>query len=191
MSEYYDDITIKLFEIAKKYNTLKSYNEIILECNKKIMSKGKLSLYGMYFPKEELSNYFIYKGKITKNEKNKDFEYYFDDSGKLRITKRYSNNELLDIIYYNYMENDIEIYWYNCKRNTIHCIGYIEYNNNNKLVKFVESSARDIIELVRNNENIKSYIEYTFEDDYIFKKIFATDMYSDGRIYEKIIKIPR
>lgn len=186
-----EDIILKLLEIAKKYNTLKSYEDVILECNRKLMSKG-ISLYGMFYPEEELNKYFTYKGKISHDEKSKDFEYFFDELGRLRITKRYSNGELLNIIYYNYINNYIEIYWYHCIEKTICCVGYIEYIDG-KLVRFVESGDDDIFTLLQNNEKIKSYFEYDFNDDndYLVKRVFSSKMYSDGRIFEKTIKTPK
>lgn len=186
-----EDIILKLLEIAKKYNTLKSYEDVILECNRKLMSKG-VSLYGMFYPDKELNKYFTYKGKISYDEKSKDFEYFFDELERLRITKRYSNDKLLNIIYYNYTNNYIEIYWLDFEQNTLITIGYIEYSDG-KLVRFVESGNDDIINLLENKEKIKSYFEYNFNDDndYLVKRVFSAKMYSDGRNYEKTIKTPK
>ena len=53
MSDYNKKTIIKLLEIAKKYKYLKKWEEVILECETKIMSKG-VSVYGMFYPEKEL-----------------------------------------------------------------------------------------------------------------------------------------
>ena len=66
-------IVNNLQEIVDRHRDFKdNYDYILTNYSYKIMSKGD-GIYGMYFPERQLEKYFKYKGKITKNETNKDF----------------------------------------------------------------------------------------------------------------------
>lgn len=138
MGKYDDEVFLMLTEITIKHlNCVDDYDNIVIECPKKIMSRG-IGLYGMFHPDNEITKYFTYKGRITKNKNKRDYVYHFDVNGRLRLTERYADDILLDYIFYYYYENLIEIVWYNIKDKTINQVGFIEYKNK-KISRFVES----------------------------------------------------
>ena len=114
-------------------NVVEEYNYILKNHSYRNLSKGD-SIYGMYFPDKELTKYFTYNGKLTKNEKTK------------------------------------EIVWYCMKRKKINTVGEIIYLDN-RINKFIESG--DAL------KHINSFIEYTFEEDYIKIKSYLN--YSNGK----------
>lgn len=150
-------------------NVVEEYNYILKNHSYRNLSKGD-SIYGMYFPDKELTKYFTYNGKLTKNEKTKDFAYYFDENNKLILTERFSNGTLLNAILFYYYENKVEIVWYCMKRKKINAVGEIIYLDN-RINKFIESG--DAL------KHINSFIEYTFEEDYIKIKSYLN--YSNGK----------
>ena len=77
------DILNELQEIMDNHrNSINDYNEVLSNYSHKKMSVGD-SIYGMYFPEKQLEKYFEYEGKLTKDERKKDFVYYFDENNKL------------------------------------------------------------------------------------------------------------
>ena len=69
-------------------------------------------------------------------------------------------------------------------------VGFIDYENG-KLIRFVESY--DLESVLKYNEKIESYHEYQFNTDPVFviDRVFAADMFSDGRVWEKISKMKK
>lgn len=191
MEKYDEETCARLLKIAKKHcNCLNDTDKIVSVCPKRLMSRG-IDLYGMFWPEMEMSKYFIYKGKLTTNERSKNYAYYFDEKDRLRLTERYGDHrDLINKIYYYYYENSTEIVWYNLKRNTISMVGFIDYENG-KLIRFVESY--DLESVLKYNEKIESYHEYQFNTDPVFviDRVFAADMFSDGRVWEKISKMKK
>lgn len=191
MEKYDEETCARLLKIAKKHcNCLNDTDRIVSVCPKRLMSRG-IDLYGMFWPEMEMSKYIICKGKLTTNERSKNYAYYFDEKDRLRLTERYGDHrDLINKIYYYYYENSTEIVWYNLKRNTISMVGFIDYENG-KLIRFVESY--DLESVLKYNEKIESYHEYQFNTDPVFviDRVFAADMFSDGRIWEKISKIKK
>lgn len=191
MEKYDEETCARLLKIAKKHcNCLNDTDRIVSVCPKRLMSRG-IDLYGMFWPEMEMSKYFIYKGKLTTNERSKNYAYYFDEKDRLRLTERYGDHrDLINKIYYYYYENSTEIVWYNFKRNTISMVGFIDYENG-KLIRFVESY--DLESVLKYNEKIESYHEYQFNTDPVFviDRVFAADMFSDGRVWEKISKMKK
>ena len=132
------DILNELQEIMDNHrDPINDYYEILSNYSHKKMSVGD-GIYGMHFPEQQLEKYFEYHGKLTKNERKKDFVYYFDENNKLILTERYSNGSILNAILFYYFESKIEIVWYCMKRKKVNVIGKIVYQNNN-LTKFIES----------------------------------------------------
>ena len=81
MIKHDEELLAQLTKLAyKDLDGLAEYDKILLECKERLMSKGS-ALCGMFFPEPELSKYFIYKGKLTKNEKKKHFVYHFELNG--------------------------------------------------------------------------------------------------------------
>ena len=67
------DILNELKKIISNHeNCVEDYNAILANYSYKKMSKGD-GLYGMYYPDHQLGQYFEYHGKLTNNEKKKDF----------------------------------------------------------------------------------------------------------------------
>lgn len=191
MEKYDEETCARLLKIAKKHcNCLNDTDRIVSVCPKRLMSRG-IDLYGMFWPEMEMSKYIICKGKLTTNERSKNYAYYFDEKDRLRLTERYGDHrDLINKIYYYYYENSTEIVWYNLKRKTISMVGFIDYENG-KLIRFVESY--DLESVLKYNEKIESYHEYQFNTDPVFviDRVFAADMFSDGRVWEKISKMKK
>lgn len=164
------DILNKLQEIKENYkNCIEDYNKILKTYSYKKMSIGDC-IYGMYHPDHQLEKYFKYKGKLTNNEKKKNFSYYFDKNGRLILTERYSSEHLLNIILYYYYEDKTDIVWYCMNRKRINIVGVLFYHND-VLIKFIESG--DV------SKKINSFKEYIFnEDEYISVKSYMN--YSNG-----------
>lgn len=177
----------KLQDIADRHsNCLNDFMDIIFECPNKLMSIG-IDLYGMFFPEKEVSKYKIYKGRLTKNEQKRNYEYYFNKEGKLRITKRYGEqNDLLNIIFYYYYEDLIEIVWYSIPRASVSDVGFIEYNKG-ELFRFVETISSKIA----RHKPIDSFREYLYQEDndYMLKRTYALDLRdSEGNVWDKVSK---
>ena len=180
MSNYNEKIVKKLLEIAKKYKYLKKWQDVVLECETKIMSKG-VSIYGMFYPEKELNKYFPYRGRICKSDKIKDFEYFFDNLGRLRITHRCFEHSKKHIIYYNYLDDLIEIIWFNIDLGIVDNVGFIQYSNG-QLIKFVESIVFDNFEYIEDlNVSYKEYI-FNTEGSNIIKKLYWPDYH--GKPFE-------
>lgn len=128
MEKYDEETCARLLKIAKKHcNCLNDTDRIVSVCPKRLMSRG-IDLYGMFWPEMEMSKYIICKGKLTTNERSKNYAYYFDEKDRLRLTERYGDHrDLINKIYYYYYENSTEIVWYNLKRKTISMVGFIDY----------------------------------------------------------------
>ena len=191
MEKYDEETCARLLKITKKHcNCLNDTDRIVSVCPKRLMSRG-IDLYGMFWPEMEMSKYIICKGKLTTNERSKNYAYYFDEKDRLRLTERYGDHrDLINKIYYYYYENSTEIVWYNLKRKIISMVGFIDYENG-KLIRFVESY--DLESVLKYNEKIESYHEYQFNTDPVFviDRVFAADMFSDGRVWEKISKMKK
>ena len=89
------------------------------------MSIG-IDIYGMFFPDNEVYKKHIYKGKLTANEKKKNYAYYFDKDGRLRLTERFTPGDgLANIIFYYYYKDYIDLsliflhYWVALGINTV------------------------------------------------------------------------
>lgn len=169
------DILNELQEIMDNHrNPINDYYEILSNYSHKKMSVGD-GIYGMHFPEQQLEKYFEYDGKLTKNERKKDFVYYFDENNKLILTERYSNGSILNAILFYYFESKIEIVWYCMRRKKVNVIGKIVYQNNS-LAKFIESGdvtrgIKSFIEYLFNtndgNINIKSYMRYSGDKEIV------------------------
>lgn len=189
MSKYDENIILKLYIIAEKYSDFFAiHNEVYSLCVKKIMSKGS-GTYGMFRPEKELEKYFTYSGKLTMNEKNKDFIYYFDSNQKLRITECYDgSSRLLYSILYNYEDDFVEIIWYSNTRERVVMTGYIEYHDG-KLIRFVESG--DFRKKVEFDADIKTYKEYLFDvdDEFVIGNFYSTEMFVKDSVWRTTNKM--
>lgn len=191
MAEYDDKVFARLIDIANRHSDcLNDYDEIISVCPKRLMSRG-IDLYGMFWPEMEMSKYFIYKGKLTTNERSKNYAYYFDEKDRLRLTERYGDHrDLINKIYYYYYENSTEIVWYNLKRNTISMVGFIDYENG-KLIRFVESY--DMESILKSKKDINRYSEYLFDvdEEFVVMKSYSLGFFGDNKEYRTISKMKK
>lgn len=191
MEKYDEETCARLLKIAKKHcNRLNDTDRIVSVCPKRLMSRG-IDLYGMFWPEMEMSKYFIYKGKLTTNERSKNYAYYFDEKDRLRLTERYGDHrDLINKIYYYYYENSTEIVWYNLKRNTISMVGFIDYENG-KLIRFVESY--DIESILKSKKDINRYNEYLFDvdEEFVVRKSYSLGFFEDNKEYRTISKIKK
>lgn len=191
MAEYDDKVFARLIDIANRHSDcLNDYDEIVSVCPKRLMSRG-IALYGMFYPDMEISKYFIYKGKLTTNERSKNYAYYFDEKDRLRLTERYGDHkDLINKIYYYYYENSTEIVWYNLKRKTISMVGFIDCENG-KLIRFVESY--DIESILKSKKDINRYNEYLFDvdEEFVIRKSYSLGFFEDNKEYRTISRIKK
>lgn len=191
MEKYDEETCARLLKIAKKHcNCLNDTDRIVSVCPKRLMSRG-IDLYGMFWPEMEMSKYFIYKGKLTTNERSKNYAYYFDEKDRLRLTERYGDHrDLINKIYYYYYENSTEIVWYNLKRNTISMVGFIDYENG-KLIRFVESY--DMESILKSKKDINRYSEYLFDvdEEFVVMKSYSLGFFGDNKEYRTISKMKK
>ena len=161
MSNDTKDILNELQRIKDNHgNIINDYDVVLSNYSCKRMSVGAC-IYGMYFPERQLEKYFEYHGKLTQNDKKKDFVYYFDENDKLILTERYSDGAILNVILFYYYQDSIEIVWYCMQRKKINIVGKITYKND-VLEKFIESG--DVV------RGVNSFREYIFDtnDEYIY-----------------------
>lgn len=191
MEKYDEETCARLLKTAKKHcNCLNDTDRIVSVCPKRLMSRG-IDLYGMFWPEMEMSKYIIYKGKLTTNERSKNYAYYFDEKDRLRLTERYGDHrDLINKIYYYYYENSTEIVWYNLKRNTISMVGFIDYENG-KLIRFVESY--DLESILKSKKDINRYNEYLFDvdEEFVVMKSYSLGFFGDNKEYRTISKIKK
>lgn len=191
MEKYDEETCARLLKITKKHcNCLNDTDRIVSVCPKRLMSRG-IDLYGMFWPEMEMSKYFIYKGKLTTNERSKNYAYYFDEKDRLRLTERYGDHrDLINKIYYYYYENSTEIVWYNLKRNTISMVGFIDYENG-KLIRFVESY--DMESILKSKKDINRYSEYLFDvdEEFVVMKSYSLGFFGDNKEYRTISKMKK
>lgn len=117
-------------QILDIYNRYKDkipafYEDIVSSCSKKLLSRDKqVSSYGMFLPHEDMK-YAVgeYKGRLTKNEKNANFKYYFDENDRVILTERYG----IDYIFYFYNTDCVEMVWYSLRRQRIDMISILQY----------------------------------------------------------------
>ena len=147
--------------IDNHQNCIEDYNAVLNNYSYKKMSIG-VDIYGMYYPEHKLEKYFTYKGKLTNNEKRKDYAYFFDNDDRLILTERYAEGCLLNIILFYHYENKIEIVWYCTQRKIISKVAEITYHDN-ILSKFIESG--DV------GRKLDTFKEYTFDadDEYVLE----------------------
>lgn len=193
MAEYDDKVFTRLIDIANRHSDcLNDYDKTVSECPKRLLSRG-IALYGMFYPDMEISKYFIYKGRLTTNEKLKHNAYYFDEKDRLRLTERYGDHKdglenLLNLIFFYYYENTTEIVWYNTTDKHITTTGYIDYNNG-KISKYVETY--NISEVKESNKRFGSYREFQFDVDpeYVIGRNYI--LFRDGSVMETAPKMKK
>lgn len=139
------------------YESIKSNNK-----NTKMTRsrKSSLSIFGMFVP-DTMINFCTggdYVGKLTHTEKGIDYKYYFDDNGKVVLTERYANRDgvVSELIFYFYNQPDVEFVLYRVERNEIGMVGIYQYNEDNRLAKYLEGR------IPYKSSNFKSYYEILF-----------------------------
>ncbi len=191
MTKYDDEVLLLLTRITRSHSDcLNDYEKIVSECNTKLMSRG-IDLYGMFFPDEELKKYYIYKGKLTKNEKKRHYTYFFDDKNRLRLTERYDDDgTLLNLIFFYHKKDFIEIVWYKLKDKRISIVGFVDYEDG-KIARFVESDI--MLEKIDEGEMIKSYREDVFnkDDEYVLHRVFSLHFFMGEKPWETLSKMKK
>ena len=127
------DILNELQEIIDKHrNPINDYNKILSNYSYKKMSVGD-SIYGMHFPEQQLEKYFEYDGKLTEDERKKDFVYYFDKNNKLIV---YQNNLTKFIESGNITRgiNSFKEYLFNTNDDNINIKSYMKYSSDKEIV---------------------------------------------------------
>ena len=110
-----------------------------------------------------------YKGRLTKKEEKKDFKYYFNEQNKVIMTERYSEGELLNIIFYFYNHDNIEIVFYSLREMSIAIIGEINY---------VDGKITDLF----LTNNLSLFNEYGF-NHFAYNKLLFT--YNNNEVLMK------
>ena len=193
MTKYEEEILAKLTNIAyKERDYLAEYDKITRECANKLMSKGD-GLYGMFWPDPEMQKYITYKGKLTKNEKKRDFVYYFDEQNRLRLTERYNGDKvrLLDYVFYFYYDQHVEIVWYGINSKMVDAVGFVDYENG-KMVRFVEDLYDDFF--IHKKQPLVGFDEYDFskDEEYVIKTVYHTGLsffFEKGKEYRSESKM--
>ena len=172
MDKYDEEVLAKVNEVYQRnINVMDDYENVISQCPKRLMSIG-IDIYGMFFPDNEVYKKHIYKGKLTTNEKKKNYAYYFDKDGRLRLTERFTSGDgLANIIFYYYYENYIEIVWFTPKFNGVSHVGFIEYNNG-ILTRYVDSNDNRL--MIKKLGYINRYTEFKYgvEKGYAIRRSF-------------------
>lgn len=163
------------------------YNINIQESTKTVLSKNakkSSSLYGMFIPDEKIK-YLTgdYYGKITKEENNKDFKYYFDAESRIIMTERYSNGNLLDVVFYFYNENSVDIVRFLIKKNTIINVAKISYING-QIAEFIESYDLRLGEI-----NYKQLVFNNQDNSIVTLNNYYLDVKKDGVFIQKKINL--
>ncbi|MCI6716156.1 MAG: hypothetical protein MR485_01510 [Mollicutes bacterium] len=142
MENIQNNITL-IKDLAEKYaNCMESYDEIVENCKNVVFTKDKkssLSLYGMFIPDDKMTPLIgNYEGRIIKDESKRDFKYYFDNNNRIIMTERYSKGSIIDILFYYYYDDHIDIVRYLYYKNVLYSVGRIEYVDG-KISRFIES----------------------------------------------------
>ncbi len=165
MKNYFEKKQFEVLETLKKYSDLENLkNSIITKTSKTLMSKDKrVSLYGMFLPDKKME-YIVtkYRGKLTNNEAEKNYKYYFDDKDRVILTERCYSGKTLNYIFYFYYDRYVDIVWYDVEKQIISDYSKICYNN-------------DVIYSYLEISNIKLFISfqeyfYKFENDNLYLK---------------------
>ncbi len=181
----------KLIDIAKRHiNCAEDYKKIVSMCPHKKMSRG-VGLLGMYLADNLMLNYIWSTGKPTKNENKRNYNYFFDNEGRLRLTERYDEDcqTLLDIIFYYYYNDLVEMVWLNIKKSCIAWTGFYEYKNG-KLTTYVQTE--DMKSFSIQGKSPDYYVEYLFdkEADYVIERKYFSN-WIDEQPRETIIRHPK
>lgn len=181
MDKYDEEVLAKVNEVYQRnINVMDDYENVISQCPKRLMSVG-IDIYGMFFPDNEVYKKHIYKGKLTTNEKKKNYAYYFDKDGKLRLTERFTPGDgLANIIFYYYYEDYIEIVWFTPKFNGVSGVGFIEYNNG-ILTRYVNADDAELD--LKKLGYINNYTEdkYDIEKDCAIRRSFLGKFYKNDK----------
>lgn len=147
--------------LEKKEDYAKIYFDNKIRASKTFMTRSnKHPIEGMFQP-----NYYMkyiypeYTGKLTNNEKNIDFKYYFDENDRLIMIERYGKgNLLLNVRFYFYFQNYIECINWSVNDKIIFGLKYIELRNN-QIYRCLETDCLNIFG--------KKYVEniFTFDGD--------------------------
>ena len=181
MDKYDEEVLAKVNEVYQRnINVMDDYENVISQCPKRLMSIG-IDIYGMFFPDNEVYKKHIYKGKLTTNEKKKNYAYYFDKDGKLRLTERFTPGDgLANIIFYYYYEDYIEIVWFKPKFNGVSQVGFIEYNKGT-LVRYVDSDNVELELKTLGYINCYTEFKYGIEKDYAIRRSFLGKKYKNDK----------
>ncbi len=172
MNDFFNTIEKTKF-IQNKYKDCYNLYKLLKDSNLKTLmttSKKITSLYGMFVPDKNIE--YVdgkYKGRLTKKEEKKDFKYYFNEQNKVIMTERYSEGELLNIIFYFYNHDNIEIVFYSLREMSIAIIGEINY---------VDGKITDLF----LTNNLSLFNEYGF-NHFAYNKLLFT--YNNNEVLMK------
>lgn len=190
--EYYRDYYLNcikelqdMFEKYSKYNLNNLYEEIKNNCNKVEYSKGGVGFrYGMHSPellfKHMIKNCTVGR-KIKNIEKGYNYKYYFDDKDRVTLIEKYLDGSLTYYMFFMHNEGYDEIILYEVKKERILYTAKAEYNENNKIKRYIENSSAIYPwkKIIDNFEEQK----YTYNEDsckieynYVVKMCICNDI---------------
>ena len=114
------------------------------------MSSGatKNSLYGLFPPHKDAQILLDRSqlGKITTNEKNIDFKYYFDDEGKVILIERYDptsqyKDKLVNTIFVEYEKRQINVLFCKGKTGNISTVAECKLDLYGRLIRYLECTV--------------------------------------------------
>lgn len=180
------EITLKklneLINKNKNVGYLNKYQEYIRMANDFKYSRGGLLFhYGIFSP-EPLTERFVSNCNVGKQlkriDKGYDYKYYFKDD-QLILIEKFSDNQLSYIIFFDKIDDTLEITSFGCNHSTLAWVAKCEYLDN-KLSRYIEASYDEMY-------NLSSFYEhlYTYQNDYYLAEY---RIHSDGK-YTNVYQI--
>ena len=141
--------------IREEFNRLVSFEEKYAEhvgrAVKMTQSSGatKNSLYGLYPPHKDVQILLNRSelGKITSEEKNIDFKYYFDDEGRVILIERYDstsqyNDKLVSTIFVEYeRKRQINVVFCKAKTGNVSTVAQCKLDLYGRLIRYLECTV--------------------------------------------------
>lgn len=169
-----------LTSIYNKYSpSPEDYERIKQSCAKKLFSKSQnLATYGMFYPYEEMTKFFKYYGKGVSENEPYDNEYFFDENGRLLLTRHFfADKSVLSFTLYFYYDSYVDAVWYDTKYGYNMIARYEKKNG--VLTRYIEGDC------VKDG-TVFGYNEYVFppeKGERISYSSFAKGVGFDGRDY--------
>ena len=177
MSTVEDNLDL-LTSIYKKYSpSIESYRKTEQCCVKKLFSRSKNgTIYGMFYPYEEMTKFFKYCGKLVSEEDSYDNVYFFDKNDRLLLTRQIlSDKAILSFTLFYYYDSYIDAVWYSTEKGVDMIARYEKTNG--VLTRYIEGDyIKDGV--------VQGFEEFIFPlnvDEKITRTSFAKGVCFDGK----------